>query len=324
MRFFYSITFISVVSTCLAAQDASVATPALGFAFDSSLQAIRPIRGIPGAALLDDPIDLGFPIRSALIAPRQNFAVVTLDDSSVRLLRFENGGATVEALDAAMAAPDRMVLSSGGRALLLYQNSGRLQTFRGLPDRPVAQEWNIPPFTAPPSVLAISDDGQSIVTADGSVDSGAVWLLASDGGASQLPLPGSIVALSFRRNSRDLLALAANGDLYSMGDANTPYRMFHAAGTADAVAVQFSSDGARAYTADATGTLSVIDLDSGSNMRISCDCSAAGLEPLNAANLFRVTPVSDSPLMLFDASKVEARIWFVPRATTKVSAGGVQ
>jgi hypothetical protein len=325
MQFSYSITLIFAISTGFAAQNASVATPALGFAFDSTVKAIRPIRGIPGAALLDDAIDLGFPIVSAAIAPRQNFAVVTLEDSTIRLVRFSNGGANSESLDSAMASPDRVVLSSGGRTLLLYQNSGHLQTFTGLPERAVAQEWNIPPLAAPPAVLAVTDDGALIVMATGGLDSDPVWLLASDGGASQLSVPGSIAALAFRSNSHHLLTVAANGDLYLIRSAahDAPYRMFHA-GASDAVAVQFSSDGARAYTVDAGGSFSVVDLDSGSNTQISCGCRAAALEPLNAQNLFRATSVSDLPVMLFDASRLDPRVWFVPRSAPKVPAGGAQ
>ena len=333
MRLSYFVTLAIVATTSLAAQDASVGVPSLGFAFDASLRAIRPMRGTPGAALLADPFDLGVPILSSAISPRQDFAIVTVPahgkerthEPVVRLVRFQNGGATLQSLDSAMAAPDRVVLSPTGRAALLYRHPGRLQTITGLPDRPVARDWNFAALNGAPAALAVSDDGALIVLAAGAQDSEPVWLLDSDGGASPLPLPGSTVAVAFHGNSRDLLAVAANGDVYLIRGAgsNTPYRMFHGAATSNVVAVQFSPDGARAYTADASGIFSTLDLESGSTARISCGCRAAALDPLTAPNIYRVTPVSDLPLMLFDVSRPEPRIWFVPRARVQQAEGGV-
>ena len=84
-------------------QDAAVGTPALGYVFDEGSQALRAVRGLPGAALVEDPLDAGFPIRSAAISPKRHFALVTAGDSSVRLLRLQNNTATT--LEDALGAP---------------------------------------------------------------------------------------------------------------------------------------------------------------------------------------------------------------------------
>jgi hypothetical protein len=317
MRTLFFVTLAVAASVPLAAQDGAVAAPALGFAYDPNLQAIRAIRGIPGAALLDDAVDPGFRLLSAVISPTNDFALVTAEDSSVRLLRFQNGTVEVRPLDAAMTAPDRIVFSPGGRTALLYRNPGRLQTVSGLPDRPVTREWSLPSL-ATPTALAVSDDDSAVVMSTGDSELSPVWLLDADGGSSRLAAPAP-AALTFRANSRDLLAAIPNGDLYlALGAGpDAQFRIFHRAAGAAAVAVRFSPDGARAYTADAGGGISTIHLDSGSESRIACGCAADGLEPLNAPNLFRVTSVSDLPMMLFDASRSVPRLWFVPR-------GGVQ
>jgi hypothetical protein len=328
MRFSNIVLFCFLAAGSCAAQDGAVATPALGFAFDGSRGAIRPIFGMPGAALLSDPIDAGFPILSAAISPHHNFAIAASANSSLSLLLFQSSGVGLQSLDNAMTAPDRIIFSPTGRAALLYQNSGRLQTVSGLPDSPAVQEWSMPALAAVPAAIAISDDGALLVLSGGGDDSDPVWLLAADGSSSQLPLPGSTAALSFRGNSHDFLAVLANGDLYVVRNAgaSADYRVLHfdGGGSSGPAAVRFSSNGTRAYTATSSGNLSVIDLDSGSIATVSCGCSADRLEPLKLPNLFRVTSASSSPLMLFDVSASAPRVWFVPPAVSGNSGGGVR
>ena len=84
--------------------------PLLGYAFDAGAGAIRPLRGIPGAAVLGDVLDAGFPMASAVMAPQQNFALALAADGQPRLVSFGAGGAAVP-LEGAMATPDRMVLA---------------------------------------------------------------------------------------------------------------------------------------------------------------------------------------------------------------------
>jgi hypothetical protein len=304
------------------AQDAAVVTPALGYVFDEGAQALRAVRGLPGAALVEDPLDTGFPIRSAAISPKRNFALASAGDSSVRLLRFQNNGAAASLLEGAMPLPDRMLLSSGGSTALLYRD-GRLQSVSGLPERPAVRDWNTSFLFDAGVPMAISDDARLIVLAPGGGDPAAVQLLSSDGGSSRMPMPGSIVALAFHRSRRDLLALTADGDLCLVRDAgaDTPCRIFQGAAAPDGTAVQFSPDGARAYIAAAGGNLSIVDLDTGDVVRLACGCRASSLDPTTLEMIFRLSPVGDSPLLLFDASQLAPRVWFVPRGGRRSEGG---
>src|SRR5690348_1682440 len=125
MRFFYSSFLIGALAISGSAQDASVATPALGFAFDANLGAIRAIRGIPGAALIADAIGAGSTLQSAAIAPGRGFALATSADSPLRLLRLETG--ETQTLEDVMSSPGRIVFSPSGDTALLFDDSGRLQ-----------------------------------------------------------------------------------------------------------------------------------------------------------------------------------------------------
>jgi hypothetical protein len=300
------------------AQNASVANPGLGFVYDPSAQAVRAIRGIPGAALIDDAVDAGFAITSAALSPGHDFALaVAAGDSQLRLVRF--AGMRVRTLDGAMASPDRIVFSPGGFSALLYSNSGRLQLVTGLPDGPAISDLDA--SIANPAAMAVSDDGAFTVLSGGS----AVRLLSSDGTASTLALPGA-TALAFRRNSHDLLA-AAGSEIYLVHNPgpNPDYRLVYSGEQSDGpVAIQFSWDGARAWTAADSGALAQVELDSGRRTAIPCACRAAALEPMAARNVFRLTPAGDSPVMLLDASGAEPRVLFVPGGRTSREDGSNQ
>jgi DNA-binding beta-propeller fold protein YncE len=323
MRFVYSfILFLLSLLPASAQGMASIAGPSLGFAYDSSLSAIRPIRGIPGAAILGDPIDSGFTVAAAAISPQQDFALaLSADDHQVRLIRFENGRHAAVSINNAMVSPDRMIFSPSGNAAVFYQqSSGRLQILTGLPKAPTAQDLGTAAFNGSQAGLAVSDDGTLVLLAPGGQDSDPVWLLGADGSSLQLPLPGSSVAVSFRRDSHDVLALTRAGDLFLARnvDSNSDFSRVHAGDgqTSGPVAVQFSPDGARAYTANATGTLAAFDLATGSASMISCQCSPTGLQPLSSGVLFRLNEASRPPLLLLDGSGAAPRVWFVPLAQT--------
>jgi hypothetical protein len=325
MRIRYSVLFGLLSVMPAVAQDASLVTPALGFVFDANLGAIRPIRGIPGAALVGDPIEAGFALASAAISPQQDFAIAIAaagEDPQLRLIQFQSGGSSVRLLDGTMTSPDRTILSPAGSTALLYQNSGRLQILTGLPGNPLARDLDISALGTMPAAMAVSDDGALVVLAGGNAsgnqDAGPVWLLTVGGTASQLALSASTAAISFRRDSHDFLTVAAGGDVYLVRNprANPEYRMVYAGDsqTSGPVGVRFSWDGTRAFTANTAGMLSVIELATGRLASISCGCRAAALEPLAFRNIFRLTPAAKSPVMLLDASGPEARVWFVPSA----------
>jgi hypothetical protein len=329
MRFFYPVLLTFSAAISWAAENTPLATPALGFAFDADARAIRPILGIPGAALLGNPIDTGSPLSAAAISPRHDFAIAAGADLPLRVLRFQDSGIVPYSLDNALASPDRIVFSPAGRSVLLYQKSGRLQTVTGLPDNPAVRDWNLPPAGGPAGAMTVSDDGMLILlVGDGGQDSDPVWLMQSDGGSSQLPLPGSIAAVSFRRNSHDLLAASTAGDLHLVRnpEGSAEFRVVPlSSGTSAPVAAVFSVDGTRAYAATADGTIYIADLATGTVAAGSCGCRPVAVEPLRSNRLFRVTAVSSSPLMLLDASGLAPRFWFVPPArASHDSEGGVQ
>ena len=310
----------SVLASALvcAAQPGSVGAPGLGFAYDSRSGAIRPIRGIPGAALLGDalPGDASAALTGAAISPRQDLALATAAGAPLRVIRLDGGGAMP--IPGALAAPAHIAFSPSGHAALLTGSA--IQIVTGLADSPAVRSLDSPALAATPVAAALSDDAQAVLLASGTDPGDPVWFLGSDGSALQLPLPGSIAAAAFRRDSRDAVAVARSGDVYLVRNAgpNAEIRQVYAGDdqTAGPTAIQFSADGTHAFTANSRGWITAIDLAAGSAAAVSCHCTPGTLEPLGGVTggsaLFRLTEISGSPMLLFDASGSEPRVWFVP------------
>src|SRR5512135_947515 len=107
MRSSYFVLFGLLAGITAGAQDASFVTPSLGFVYDANLQAIRAIRGIPGAALIDQAVDPGFAVSSAVLSPGQDCALaLAAGDPQLRLIRFDRNDVRVLVLDDAMPSPD--------------------------------------------------------------------------------------------------------------------------------------------------------------------------------------------------------------------------
>jgi hypothetical protein len=298
-----------------AAQPASIDSPGFGVAYDSRSLALRPIRGIPGASLLGDAMDSGTPLVNVAISTRQNLALGVTPEGQVRLVRF-GGSPAAQSLDAAYPSPTRIVLAPGGRAALLI--GPQIQLVTGLDNIPAFGDFSYPGQPAPPVVFALSDDGQALMLA-----SGTVWLISPDGGATNLPLPSTIGAAAFRPNSHDIVAVTNSGDVYVTRQAgpNAEVQQIHSGddATADPAGVQFSPDGTRVFLANASGMLSAIDVRTGTAASLLCHCKPTGLDPLHDDAVFRLNEISDRPLMLFDASSPDLRIWFVPADTIAIN-----
>ena len=108
MRLPGSLLFTFLTAFPSLAQTGSVATPTLGFAFMARPRRFAPFGASRAAALLGDAMDAGFPIATAAIAPRQNFALaVAADDSRVRFVPL--GEVTRQTLPAGLlTAPDQI------------------------------------------------------------------------------------------------------------------------------------------------------------------------------------------------------------------------
>jgi hypothetical protein len=305
-----SICFLLLISFLPCAAQPSIMAPALGYAYDAGLRAIRPVRGIPGAAVLDEPLRIGFVPTRVAIAPHQDYALAVSADQGLHLIRWNTAPVSDIAIDGAMATADRIVFSPSGAAAILYDStSGRMQVLTGVSDSPAVRDIQAAGSTSA-TTFAIADDATVLVVAGDTA-----LAITPDLNSIPLPLPGSVAALAFDRGSHDLLAITVSGDLYLAQNvnANLSIRQIYTgdAQTSNPVAVQFSPDESAAFIANGAGVLSTIDLNTGSISTISCQCAPTRLEPFGQG-IFRLTDISDGPVLLFDGTPKQNRVWFVP------------
>ncbi len=321
------------------AQQGTIAGPLSGFAFDDSALVLRPIRGIPGASLIGDPIQFGFDLASATVSPSLDSALVVSAVSAtgakggIHLFRLNNGTPVERTVDG-LAIAQRVVFSPSGTAAALYAN-GSLQVLKGLPDSPVIA-GTLPlgadhsaQFSAAAlsttggrtrrltdSPLAISDDGGYLLVVSG----GAIRLMGVAGDNRKLMDAAAGAWAAFAPGSHDAAVLDAVAGLVLFQDVAGASAQRVLAGPDSRpdspVGIAFSPDSGKLFVASAGArAVAAFDVASGSRSMVACDCTPTGLAQMGS--LFRLNEMGGDPLWLLDARSSEPRTIFVPaRAST--------
>ena len=318
MRNTYLCLFLALSCPAWAADKSSNSpgAPVLGLAYDESRQTIRPILGIPGAAILGDSLSLDFPLQSAAVAPKASLALaLSADDHSIHLVRYTNGASSSLALDSAMTAPTQILFSPSGSAALLYRaDSRQTQVVAGLSAAPTVTSLSLAGLPDGVAPAALSDDAQSILFLEAGSTGGNIWMLRQQQNPLLLSFPGAL--MSFRPNSQDVVAATTDGAVYLARNAaagNGDQQVFSLPdGQSKPVAMAVSSDGGSAYVAFSSGVVTMVDLTGAAPAQIDCQCRPTTLVALTMGSMFRLSEISRSPVMLFDGSPGGPRTWFVP------------
>lgn len=172
-----------------------VVAPTVGYVYDAAARAVRPIEGVPGAALLSAPVHLDAAPESTALAPDGRYGLALLAGrETLAVLRLD--GATGVLTDSPLLAWPAFFSPSGRAVALLAPD--RIETWTGLPEQPVRGLSLERP--AEVDSLVVSDDG-SLVLALGK---GRAWRVTADGTAE---LAGQWAGAAFLKQRQDLLAL---------------------------------------------------------------------------------------------------------------------
>ncbi|HEY1240468.1 MAG TPA: hypothetical protein VGF16_07915 [Bryobacteraceae bacterium] len=296
------------------AQTGQISGPVTGYTFDTAARGLRPILGMPGASLLGDPLNFGFDVASAAVAPRQDAAFVTAADQTFHLFRIQSGVPAELALNGITATPERIVFSPSGSAAALYAN-GSIQIVNGLPDAPAIYATMAQALGSSDSV-ALSDDGAILLLASGNTverfAGAADWGKVADtaGPALVAFAPTSYDAAVVDRAGagivlyRNLTDVPAAQPLAASDDA-----------VSTASAVAFRANGRQLLLASASGqSVTVFDVAAGSRNAIACSCAPSRLAAMG--NVFLLNDLDSAPLWLLDASTDNPTVKFVPAAVT--------
>jgi len=313
---------VLVASGWLAGQQSTLSGPVAGFVFDGSGRLLRPVRGVPGASLLGDPVSFGFDLTAVYVSPRQDSALVVGADQSLHLFRLNAGAPTEVSLGGVTGMPQEVVFSPSGTAVALVAR-GTARVLTGLPGAPtLAGTVSVPntaraaaegnrPVPQRTTSLALSDDGMYLLT----VAEGSARLLSIHGQNRRL-LPAQADALvAFAAGGHDAAVVDSVGGLTLVRDAAGAAGAQVLAAPDDGLAgpagLAFSRDGQTLYVASATAqAVAAFNLAAASRTAIACACTPATLVPLG--NLFRLTELTAAPLWLLDGGANPPRTVFVP------------
>jgi hypothetical protein len=308
----------------------SMSGPLLGYLVDPIRRGLRPIWGIAGASTLGEAVDIGITLSRATLALQQDYALAVAKDSgAVVFISYDRNSISVHPIAGAPPGADRVVLGAGGLSgALLYGNRHRILTLSGLPHSPtIAAELDISGLPGPVHAMAVSDDRRVILVAVSEGETNSLYALTAPGQVRWISLLGEASDISFFRNTLDALIAdrRANEVLLVrdvMGAAGTLSVAGEREGISQPVAVAPSDDNSRVFIANSgSRTISTLELASGTLIHVSSAAMPTGLYRLKGNSLFRLTELSDAPLLLFDSSAAGSRVVFVPRDRTVVQAG---
>lgn len=295
---------------------ATIQGPQLGFVFDAAHKEVLPILGIPGAAVLGAPLELGAELRSVVISPLQDY-VMAVEGEHNQVVVFAVGHTPVTsvAVHGADLNPDQMVLSpSGTAAALYYKDRDRIEVVGGLPVAPkVATELYLSAGQSP-STIAVSDDGRIVLTAVG----GTVFSLTAGSEVPVLRELGNVSAMTIPATGTALVADSGRNQVYRIRGIGGSIETDAIAGPQDGingpVAIAVSRDNSRAFVANSKGkTLATIQLTAQPTVtEAACGFTPTGLARLAGDEVFRLTEISNLPMWVVTAGGQEPRFLFVP------------
>lgn len=274
---------------------ADLATPTLGYVYDSEAQSLRALEGVPGAAVLGDALHLDSPFDAIAVSPDRRYALGTRSgESKQALIRLD--GKTALALPSDLPA-GRTFYSPSGTTLALM-TAGAVEVWGGLPDGPHRLRTVPADLVAEIDRLAVSDDGGAVVALAG----GTLWSL----GDSASPLGDGYRDMQFLRTSQDLAALGENRLMLFRKASAESMEDLLGIETANASAFAFSRDeNTVALLGD--GSVSLVQRDSGTVTLLNLDeIEAIGLMRLEGNAVFQLA-VADG-IWLVDGDSSSPRL----------------
>ena len=278
---------VSIAVLLAGAVSAQVTGPLLGWLPEGS--GIRPMSGFPAAATLGRAENLGHALTHIAVSPSQNYVLGT-DAATGDVLLIV--GSRVSALSIPVR-PDQIVVSPrGSSAVLWYAGASQFEILSGLPATPSIRTADASMVNAS-SLIAVSDDGQSIASASPA----GVYEWTPGSAPLQLYGGSDAAALAFLAGTSEL-AIATSTQLLSVNGSATSVLYSHAFSPAGVAA---SFDGQEIVLADRSGTIYSLNSTTHMASTFDCQCRPSGVFGLGGS-VFRLTSSSIGAIKLLDAA----------------------
>ena len=302
-RIFLSVCWLGTAGAGLA----QVGAPQLGWVADGTR--IRPVYGLPAAAAIGAAVPSDQDFSQIAASPAGNYVLISSAQNGIVSV-FTPGNGLIPLPNAGLA-PDFIVLSpSGSAAAIWFSSINQVQLVTGLPDAPSIRQVDASFLGSTPDKLAISDDGAWFA----GTWPGGVFAFGPTGQATRLPLEDKVTALAFFQGTPDLAAASASSlqRVTGLGSFATASVLLASADSSlQPVAVATTSDNRTVLLADRSGSVTAVDIGSGTAASSDCGCQPEGLFGMGPS-AFRLTSLDHGAFRLFDAARGE--ILFAPLA----------
>lgn len=273
--------------------------PAVGLVYNSHARAVQLVSGIPGAAVLDEPVVTG--IEWAAVAPSGRAAVVV--KGGVSFLVPEFGGAWIPL----EAAPPLVAAWNSDSSALVLASGVRAWICRGLECSPAGD------LPAAATAAAVQRDGTAAVTQpDG------VWRLREGAPPDRILAVESPLALTLAGREENDLAVAAGSRIFEIRDfagaAVTALFPALAEPGSEFAAVAASEGGRRLWVLD-RGARSLAAYDWASRTaqaRLELDFESSVLERVPGGSSLLLRPGGGPVPFYFLDGGSQPRVYFVP------------
>jgi len=296
----------------------------VGFVLDPTAAAVRPLGGVPGAAMIGDAIDLGSGIVSLAVSPKQDYYIAVTSTGSA--LFWQRASGTVQPLPNLPAGASQVILSpEGSSALFVFPVTNQIRVITGLPSAPVpGMSGSLTDLLNPANFFAVADDGAQALVSESFVPGNpapSVAVYTAYGVPGRIALMTPATSIAFLSNSHDaLLSSSLESVLIRNAAAQTSRIALHPAVNSSIGAIA-STDGTTAYFVNAGGVVSSLPLASALSQPVSfnCQCVPTGIYRTAGAAVYRLNEISSGPISLFDASSSQPRSLVIPPLAVPVN-----
>lgn len=307
-----------VAAALTAAGDSGIHGPVSGFVLDTRAQALRPVNGMPGAALLGGPVALPFAVHAAAVAAGRDYALAAGESGAVVLVRgLVSPAPAVVPVEGAIGGVSRMAMSEGGSAALLYSaGEARLQVLTGLPDAPLAHApVNAAGLEGEIAALAVDETGERAYAGSGAME-GALYAL-SGGALARIATAHEVSAIALLNEGRDVVFASKGADEIVLVRDAASAAGIEILGTASAgvnrpVGLQPADGGRQLWVANGgSSEILVFNLaEPGAPEPVALPGAPTRCDRLNSS-LLVLNDAGSAPLLLADWAR-ERGVYFVP------------
>lgn len=286
-------TLLLFLAPLIAMAQPRMSEPRLGYVFDRASHAIRGVAGVPGAAGLDASLSLGQSFSNAFVHPVLPLAMGAAKGGEVYVAAWKNLDKPTQSLvTTVFGAPSTAAFATGtDRALLVSSNGVELWT--GLADAPsLAFARSADMLNGIPRIAALSSDGSVAAVV---LQSGDIVELSGD--SVRVVARGS--SAYYTRQTAELLVVDMDGALMRIHDGVMSEVARHVEPNSELAGV-FRAGQAFLWNA-ASGTLAMIDMNTGTSYSIDCTCRPIAVRQLALEGIWYVEDVAGS-LLLVDST----------------------